>query len=76
MILVDGDEVLNRLGFRMLLPVHDELIGECPIENVKEASDRLSWCMVEAAKDLCVPSKCDVAVFDRWNGTEIEVEGL
>ena len=40
MILVDNDERLKELGFRLLIPVHDELIAECPEENVKECSER------------------------------------
>jgi DNA polymerase I-like protein with 3'-5' exonuclease and polymerase domains len=33
MIKIHNDEVLKRLGFRLSIAVHDELIGECPIEN-------------------------------------------
>ena len=33
MIKIHNDEVLKKLGFRLSIAVHDELIGECPIEN-------------------------------------------
>lgn len=71
MILIGNDKQLNDLGFRLLLQVHDELIGECPEENAKEVSERFSALMVEAAKDLKVPSKCDVEISKRWYGASL-----
>lgn len=73
MILVGKDSKLKELGFRLLLTVHDELIGECPIENIKQVAERFSSLMVEAAKDLVVPSKCDVEITKRWAGKPLEV---
>lgn len=73
MILVGNDQRLKELGFRLLIPVHDELIGECPEENAKEVAERFSFLMVDAAKDLCVPSKCDVEVSRRWYGETLDI---
>ena len=73
MILIGNDEKMKELGFRLLLPVHDELIGEAPRENAKEAGERLSYLMIEAAKDLSVPSKCDVEITERWYGEPLEL---
>ena len=72
MILIAKDKQLRELGFKLLLPVHDELIGECPIENAKQVADRFSGLMIEAAKDLCVPSKCDVEISREWYGKTLE----
>ncbi len=74
MYLVGSNERLKELGFKLLLPVHDELIGECPLENAKEAAPLLSSLMLEAAKDLNVPSKCDVEVSKAWYGDVISLE--
>lgn len=74
MILVGNDKKLKELGFRLLLPVHDELIGECPKENAKEVADRFAALMVEAAKDLVVPSKCDVEVTECWYGEPLQID--
>lgn len=74
MILVGKDEKLKKLGFKLLLVVHDELIGECPTENAKQVSERLSKLMIEAAKDLVVPSKCDVEITKCWYGEPLEIE--
>lgn len=72
-IAVGNDEFLKSKGFKLLLPVHDELIGECPEENAKEVAHRFSELMVLAAKDLCVPSKCDVEVSKRWYGESLDI---
>lgn len=72
MILVGNDERLKELGFRLLIPVHDELIAECPEENVKECSERFAQLMSEAAKSaLSIPIKCDVSVTKEWYGDEL-----
>lgn len=73
MVLVGNDEKLKELGFRLLLAVHDELIGECPEENAKEVADRFAQLMIDAAHELVVPSKCDVVVTDCWYGEPIEL---
>lgn len=60
MIDVDRDEILNNLGFKMLICVHDEIIGECPRENADAAAKRLSEVMISSAATVCnVPMKCD-----------------
>jgi DNA polymerase I-like protein with 3'-5' exonuclease and polymerase domains len=42
MIKVGTDKQLKEWGFRLLIPVHDELIGECPIENADRCAKRLT----------------------------------
>lgn len=77
MILVGNDKRLKELGFRLLIPVHDELIAECPIENSVECKQRFAQLMSDAAKDrLEVPISCDVACSYQWYGDEINVEEL
>ena len=56
-IKVGTDKKLKELGFRLLVPVHDELIGECPEENAKAVAERFSKLMIDAASDLEVPMK-------------------
>lgn len=77
MILVGNDEKLKELGFTLLIPVHDELIAQCPIENVKECSQRFAQLMSEAAKDkLEVPISCDVDISKCWYGEKLSLEEL
>lgn len=68
MIKLDNDEKLKKLGFRLLVTVHDEVFGECPIANAEEVTKRVSELMVEAAKVKCniVPWKCDGYTVSRW----------
>lgn len=74
MILVGNDERLKELGFRLLIPVHDELIAECPEENVKECSERFAMLMSKAAESrLTIPIKCDVEVTRAWYGEELKL---
>ncbi len=73
MIKVGNDKQLKKLGFRLLLTVHDELIGEVPKENVKEATKLFENLMLEAGKNLNVKSKCDLVISERWYGKAIEI---
>lgn len=71
MIKVGNDEELKRLGFRLLIQVHDELIGECPEENMQACKERFAYLMSSAAEDrLSMPIKCDVEVTRSWYGKE------
>lgn len=64
---VYDNEELRALGFRMLLQVHDELIGECPVENADRVAELLSEVMKHSAEPMVtVPFKCDTEVSSRW----------
>ena len=67
-----NNKELKDLGFRMLIPVHDEIIAECPIKNAKRCAELMSYCMIHAGKDLCVPLKCDTELFKNWYGKDLE----
>lgn len=74
MILVGNDKKLKELGFRLLIPVHDELIAECPEENAKECAERFAMLMSKAAESkLTIPIKCDVSVTKRWYDEELQI---
>lgn len=74
MIKVHNDKELKELGFHLMIPVHDELLGEIPKENAKRGAQRLTEVMIEAAKDIIsLPMKCDPSIVDRWYGQEIEL---
>lgn len=72
MIYISQSERMKELGFRMLIQVHDEIIGECPKENSDECAKLLAEIMSKAAETILeLPIKCDVAVTDRWYGESI-----
>lgn len=72
--IIYDNKRLRELGFKLLIPIHDEYLAECPKENVKECSKLFSECMCKAAEDLGIPIKCDVAITDRWYGSDFEFE--
>lgn len=71
MISIDRDPIINSLGFRLLIGVHDELIGECPVENAEKVADRLTYLMRNAVPELTVPFKCDAEIEDHWYKNEM-----
>lgn len=74
MILVGKDAKLRAMGFRLLIPVHDELIAECPEKNAKEAAERFAMLMSKAAESrLTVPISCDVEITRQWYGERVEI---
>ena len=75
MVKVWRDPILRDLGFHLMIPVHDELLGEVPRENAKQASERLSEIMISSAEELVptVPMKCDPSIVEKWYGEEIDV---
>lgn len=73
MVYASRNERLKELGFRLLIQVHDELIGECPEENMKECSELLAKVMSESAeKILEMPVKCDVDLMYQWYGEKVD----
>lgn len=67
MIRVNNDEELKNLGFKMLICVHDELIGECPENNADAVADRLCWLMKTCVEqDVSTPFKCDPTIEKSW----------
>jgi hypothetical protein len=71
MIKVHHDEELKNLGFRLMLAVHDELIGECPVENADKVADRLCELMKSSALPECItPFKCDPTIESVWYETD------
>lgn len=75
MIELNKNERLKELGFRMLIPIHDEILAECPEVNMRECSKLLAETMSKAAeKILQMPIKCDVAISKCWYGDEIMLD--
>lgn len=65
---------LRELGFRLLMSVHDENIGECPKENVARVTELLSEVMIAANDKCCVPMKCDSEISEYWYGPSIDLK--
>lgn len=75
MIKLNSNERLKELGFRMLVPIHDEILAECPEENVAEVVPLFAQMMSEAPGDkFTIPIKCDVEITHRWYGKKYKLE--
>lgn len=70
MLYIDQNAEWSEIGARLLLPVHDELIAEVPIEHWERGVELLSGLMCKSAEFLPFPSKCDVKVSYRWYGLD------
>lgn len=72
-VAIDTCDKLNKLGYGLLLDVHDELIGEVPEKNAAEAAKLVKELMISVA-GLNVPMKCDVVISRVWGGEEINLK--
>lgn len=70
MIQLENNPTWQSIGGRFLLPVHDELIAEVPIQYAEEGANILSTTMSEAGSFLPFPISCDVTTTIRWYGLE------
>lgn len=67
MLNVFNNKELKALGFKLLIVIHDEIIGECPIENKERVKELLSQEMINSAlPEIDVPMKCDIDDFKSW----------
>lgn len=61
-------EEFKNLGARILVPVHDEILIEVPLENAERAGELLSSLMSAAGDFLPFTISCDVECSYRWYG--------
>lgn len=74
MLAIGRSQELRDLGYRMIMTIHDEVVGECPKANVKTCIAIIERLMIEAPTDkIKVPMKVDVDVTEVWYGEEIAV---
>lgn len=74
MIKVHNDPVMKELGYRLIIPVHDEVLGVCPKENAKRCKERLDEIMVNIVDGFfSLPMKCDIEVTYSWYGDGVDV---
>ena len=60
---------LRKMGYRMLLPVHDELLGEVPEENAEEANLLVKKCLSDfpVARKLALPFPTEGGCGMNWH---------
>lgn len=67
-----NDPRWKAFGGRLLVPVHDELIAEVPLEYAEDAGNILTECMCEAGNFLPFTISCDLETTERWYGLSLE----
>ena len=65
-VQVHQSKELRDLGYAMLLQVHDELVGDCPTENAKEAAGIIEYIMATAAGDIGIPLDAEAGIGPNW----------
>jgi len=74
LIAIHRNQRLKELGANIIVPIHDEIIIQCPLENAKEVEKIFVEMMENCAKDkFTMDIKCDVTVSKEWYGPEIEL---
>jgi DNA polymerase-1 len=72
-VLIGIDSKFKELGGKLLITVHDEIIGEAPKETAAETLQIMIRLMIEASsKKVSVPMKCDGEILERWAGVNIK----
>ena len=66
MIAIYNDPEMKKYNFRLLIGVHDELIGQCDEQYAEQASERLVYLMKNCVPELNVPLKCDPTIEKHW----------
>jgi len=68
MVDIFNDLTLRQYNTHLIIPVHDELLVECPSEHADEVEQLLPQIMIAAAKKGGdnVPQKCDPYNVSRW----------
>ena len=76
MVMVARDALIKKLGGRIVFQIHDELILDCPIENVDAIKTRLKAIMENSstAVEIVLPMKCDMTTETRWGEDTMTTE--
>lgn len=76
-IKLHNNQELKELGYKLQIYVHDEIIGECPIENAKRVGELVGKIMATCVAEIVtVPFKCDAEFMRNWYGEKIDINNL
>ena len=71
MVLIGNSKELEELGYKMLLTVHDEVIGEAPKEQALKCAVIIKELMLQASQGIQVPMAVDAEITERWYGEDV-----
>lgn len=66
LILVHRNQELRNLGVRILNTIHDEILIECPTNNIDKVIPVFKNCMETCCKDkITIPMICNTKIFEK-----------
>lgn len=73
MIDIANDKQMTDMNAKLIIPVHDELLVECPAFYAEQVEKRLPELMIGAAKKANdpIPQACDPDTSSRWYSHEM-----
>lgn len=75
-VQIFNNEEFRKLGGKIILQVHDELICMCPIPNVKRCCEILCNIMSNCIPDCKIPFPTDAEISIRWYGKSYDPDEL
>lgn len=76
LVKIFNNKEFRELGGRIILIIHDEIICQCPIQNIKRCSEILADTMSNAIPDCKIPFPVDVETSIRWYGKSYDPDEL
>ncbi len=76
LVKIFNNKEFRELGGRIILIIHDEIICQCPIQNIKRCSEILADTMSNAIPDCKIPFPVDIETSIRWYGKSYDPDEL
>ena len=76
LVKIFNNKEFRELGGRIILIIHDEIICQCPIPNIKRCSEILADTMSNAIPDCKIPFPVDIETSIRWYGKSYDPDEL
>lgn len=74
-VAISRNQKLKELGFNMIVPIHDEIIAQCPYANIQECKKLFIYEMSNAGSDkVDLNITVDPAISFVWDGDPIRVD--
>ena len=76
-VAIANNQELKDLGFQMLVPIHDEILAQCPLANAQRCKELFMYEMENCAKDkVPLDIKTDPTCSFVWYGEEIDLDNI
>ena len=74
-VAISKNVELKKLGFNMIVPIHDEIIAQCPLANIRECKKLFIYEMSNAGRDkVDLNITVDPAISFEWDGEPVRID--